>query len=89
MSQDVALQLVSKMFMMALIICGPVLGITLLVGVLVSVIQVVTQIHDTSLTFIPKLLTAGICLLFFGGWMLHKMVQYATGLWSSIPGLIS
>jgi flagellar biosynthetic protein FliQ len=47
----------------------------------------VTQVHDASLTFIPKLITAGACLVFFGAWMLREIVQFATRLWSSIPGL--
>lgn len=87
MNPDTALHMVSNLFWTGLIVCGPVLGITLLVGVLVSVVQVVTQIHDTSLTFIPKLLTAGICLIVFGAWMLRKLSQYSTELWTSIPTL--
>jgi flagellar biosynthetic protein FliQ len=77
----------SSLFWTALLVCGPVLGLTLLVGLLVSIVQVVTQVHDTSLTFIPKLITAGICLMAFGGWMLRKLAQFSTQLWSSIPGL--
>lgn len=87
MHPDVALQMFSSLFWTALLVCGPVLGLTLLVGLLVSIVQVVTQVHDTSLTFIPKLITAGICLMAFGGWMLRKLAQFSTQLWSSIPGL--
>ena len=79
--------MVSELFLTGLIVCGPVLGITLLVGIGISVIQVVTQIHDNSLTFIPKLLTAGVCLIFFGGWMLRKLSQFSTQLWLSIPSM--
>lgn len=87
MNPDTALHMVSSLFWTGLVICGPVLGLTLLVGVLVSILQVVTQIHDTSLTFIPKLITAGICLVVFGAWMLGKLMQFSTQLWSSIPTL--
>jgi flagellar biosynthetic protein FliQ len=82
---DAALHMVSDLFLTGLIVCAPVLGITMLVGIAVSVVQVVTQIHDTSLTFIPKLLTAGVCLIFFGGWMLRKLSQFSTQLWVAIP----
>jgi flagellar biosynthesis protein FliQ len=85
---DTALQMASSLFWTGLVVCGPVLGLTLLVGIAVSVVQVVTQIHDTSLTFIPKLLTAGICLIVFGGWMLRKLTQFSIQLWSSIPTLL-
>jgi flagellar biosynthesis protein FliQ len=87
MHPDAALQMVSSLFWTGLAVCGPVLGITLIVGVAVSVVQVVTQIHDTSLTFIPKLITAGVCLVFFGTWMLRKLSQFSTHLWSSIPSM--
>lgn len=88
MNPDSALHMVSNLFWTGLLVCAPVLGITMLVGIAVSVVQVVTQIHDTSLTFIPKLVTAGICLIVFGAWMLRKLSQFSTQLWSSIPSLI-
>jgi flagellar biosynthetic protein FliQ len=86
-TSDTALHMLSNLFWTGLIVCGPVLGVTLLAGVAVSVLQVVTQINDTTLTFIPKLLTAGICLVIFGAWMLRKLSQYSIQLWSSIPSL--
>jgi flagellar biosynthesis protein FliQ len=84
---DAALQMFASLFWTGLLVCGPVLGLTLLVGVVVSVLQVVTQVHDASLTFIPKLVTAGLCLMAFGAWMLRKLVQFTTQLWASIPNL--
>ena len=87
MHPDTALQMVNHLLWTGLIVCGPVLGLTMLVGIAISVVQVVTQIHDASLTFIPKLLTAGICLIVFGAWMLRQLSQFSTQLWSSIPSL--
>jgi flagellar biosynthesis protein FliQ len=84
---DTALHMVSDLFWTGMIVCGPVLGLTMLVGIGVSILQVITQIHDASLTFIPKLITAGFALIVFGAWMLHKLIQYSTQLWSSIPSL--
>ncbi|HSW18710.1 MAG TPA: flagellar biosynthetic protein FliQ [Ramlibacter sp.] len=87
MSPDTALHMASNMFWTALIVSAPVLGLTMLVGIVISVLQVVTQVHDTSLTFIPKLVTAGIALMVFGAWMLRKLIQFSTQLWSSIPSM--
>lgn len=87
MGPDTALHMLSQLFWTGLLICLPVLGLTLLVGLTVSVIQVVTQVHDASLTFIPKLITAGLALILFGAWMLRKLMQYTAQLWSSIPGM--
>lgn len=85
MGPDVALQLMSQLLWGAVAICAPVLVCTLLVGLLVSVMQVVTQIQDMSLTFIPKLVAATVALTVFGPWMLRKLLLFATGLITDIP----
>ena len=59
----------------------------MLVGLLISVAQVVTQVQEMSLTFVPKLLTAGIAIVMFGPWMLKKIGQFASQLWTSIPNM--
>ncbi|MBV8636341.1 MAG: flagellar biosynthesis protein FliQ [Burkholderiaceae bacterium] len=85
MNSDVALQLSSQLFWNALLISAPVLGLTLLVGLVVSVLQVVTQVQDMSLTFIPKIVSAIIALTVFGPWMLRTLLTYASDLISNIP----
>ncbi|MBV8464772.1 MAG: flagellar biosynthesis protein FliQ [Burkholderiales bacterium] len=82
---DAVLQLVSQLLWNALLICAPVLALTLLVGLLISVLQVVTQVQDMSLTFIPKIVTAVVALTVFGPWMLRTLLKYATDLISNIP----
>lgn len=88
MQADSVLHMVSNMVWTGLLVSAPVLGLTMLVGIIISVVQVVTQIHDASLTFVPKLVTAALCLIVFGAWMLRKLAQFSTQLWSSIPSLI-
>jgi flagellar biosynthetic protein FliQ len=85
MGPDTALRLFSDLMMMALIICAPVLALTLVVGLVVSILQVVTQIQDMSLTFIPKIVAAVLALIVFGPWMLRKLLMYASGLIAGIP----
>jgi flagellar biosynthetic protein FliQ len=87
MHLDLALHMMSDLFWTGFVICAPVLGLTMLVGLLVSIVQVVTQVQEMSLTFVPKLLTAGIVLIVLGSWMLHKLMQFATQLWSGIPSM--
>jgi len=87
MTPDFALQVFSKMFTTALLVSAPILGLTMLVGLVISVFQVVTQVQESSLTFVPKLLTAGIVTLVFGSWMLRKVAQFAVELWSGIPSM--
>ena len=68
----------------AMLIALPVLGLSMLVGLLVSILQVVTQVQDISITFVPKMLTVGLVLVAFGGWMLNVLVEFAR---SSIAGI--
>lgn len=82
---DLTLALASKTLWTAALLCAPVIGATTLVGLIVSVLQGVTQIQESSLTFVPKLVTAGVVLLALGPWMLRVLSDYATTLISSIP----
>jgi len=85
MSSDFALALSNEMLMTAILISAPVLGISMLVGLLISILQVVTQIQEMSLTFVPKILSVAITLMVFGPWMLGKLLQFASTLIGNIP----
>lgn len=87
MNADLALKMLSDLFWTGLIVCLPVLGLTMLVGLLISILQVVTQVQEMSLTFVPKLLMAAVAIVIFGPWMLKKLGQFATQLWVGIPGM--
>jgi flagellar biosynthesis protein FliQ len=85
LGSDTALRLAGELLWTALLIGAPILGLTLLVGLAVSVVQVVTQVQEMSLTFIPKIITAVIAIVVFGPWMLRKLLLYASGLITNIP----
>ena len=87
MGNDLALQLMADMLWTCVLVSAPFLGVVLFVGTLISVLQVVTQIQEMSLSFVPKLVAAVATLAIFGPWMLRKVSQYSTSLISSIPGL--
>jgi flagellar biosynthetic protein FliQ len=57
----------------------------MLVGLLISIFQVVTQIQEASLSFVPKIAAALLSLVVFGPWMLNMVVQFATRLIGNIP----
>ena len=84
-NSDLAAQLFGQLLLHAAIIAAPLLAATLLVGVLISILQVVTQVQEMSLTFIPKLVIALIVLIVAGPWMLRTAAQYASRLISDIP----
>lgn len=88
MTSDFAIALTSDMLWTAMKVSAPILGLTMAVGLLISLFQVVTQLQEMTLTFIPKLAIAGLCLIGFGGWMLSMVVEYSRILIENIPSYI-
>ena len=85
MNSDQAIQLLTQLMWNAALVAAPLLLTTLAVGLLVSVFQAVTQIQEMSLTFIPKLLAAGIVLVAAGPWMLNRLINFSESLIAGIP----
>jgi flagellar biosynthetic protein FliQ len=85
MRSDLALQLLSDLLWNALLISAPLLAVTLVLGLLVSVAQVVTQVQEASLTFIPKIVGAVVVLVVCGPWMLKRLVGFSVNLLAGIP----
>lgn len=87
MHSDLAMKMTSDLFWTGLLVCLPVLGLTMAVGLAISILQVVTQIQEMSLTVVPKLVAAGAALIAFGPWMLRTVCRFAVVLWSQIPSM--
>jgi flagellar biosynthesis protein FliQ len=87
MHADLALHMLADLLWTGLVISLPILGLTMIVGICISILQVVTQVQEMSLTFVPMLVTAGISLVVFGPWILHKLASFTTRLWSDIPSM--
>ncbi|MCE5198771.1 MAG: flagellar biosynthesis protein FliQ [Armatimonadota bacterium] len=81
------LDLAQRAMMLTLMICAPALGLGMLVGLVVSVFQAATQIQESTLTFVPKILAVAVATVVFGPWMLRSMVTFTTKLLVSIPNL--
>lgn len=87
MHADLALKMMSDLFWTGLLVCLPLLGVTMLVGIVISVVQVVTQVQEMSLTFVPKIFAASAVMVLAGPWMLRKLTQFTLHLWSGIPSM--
>ena len=74
--------------MQALAMAGPLLGVALGIGVLISVIQAVTSIQEQTLSFVPKLFAVIGAFLVLLNWMLQSMVAYTTELFRTLPNLV-
>ena len=65
-----------------LLMCGPLLGVSLVVGLVVSIFQAVTQINESTLTFVPKIIAIFGVMAVAGTWMMGTMVSYTGNLFS-------
>jgi flagellar biosynthetic protein FliQ len=88
MAEGLVLDIAQETLYTILLISAPVLGLTLLVGLLVSIFQATTQIQEPTLTFIPKILAALFSLIVFGPWMLGIIVDFTIRLFGSINSFV-
>ena len=84
MTADLALGLTRDMLWTGILISAPVLLLSMLVGLLISIVQVVTQVQEMSLTFVPKILTVAFVLIGFGPWMMRTLLRFSTSTIGSI-----
>ena len=85
MTPELAIALTNEMLWTGILLALPVLGLSTLVGLIVSIVQVVTQIQDISLTFVPKMLTVALTMVFFGPWMMVVLIEFARSVIGNIP----
>jgi len=88
MTPESVLSLGSEVLVTALLVSAPVLLVGLVIGVVLSLFQAVTQINEVSLAFIPKIIAMGATLLLFSGWMVGKMMALFVYLMDMIPQMV-
>ncbi len=89
MTQDFVIGLARQSIELTLLISMPMLGLGLLVGLVVSIFQAVTQIQEMTLTFVPKILAVLVGLLLAFPWMMHKLLDFTRGLIENIPHYVN
>jgi flagellar biosynthesis protein FliQ len=85
MNPDLVTQLARDAIEVTLYLSLPILGVGLIVGLLVSLFQAVTQIQEATLVFVPKIVVVLVSLLFLSPWMMQKMMHYTEQLIVNIP----
>tara|TARA_Y100000588_G_C13987792_1_gene810134 strand:- start:5 stop:274 length:270 start_codon:yes stop_codon:yes gene_type:complete len=88
MTPEYIVKLGQDTLLLVLYVAGPILIVALVVGLLVSIFQAVTQIHEMTLTFIPKILAVAAALSFLLPWSLQQLIDFTVNLFSSIPTAI-
>ncbi len=89
MSHVLIVDLARNMIMTALLIASPMLVVALAVGLVVSIIQAVTQIQEQTLSFVPKLVAVAVTFIIALPWIIQIMVKYTSELFRSLPSMIS
>ncbi len=88
MTDAAALSLAGEALMTALMVSAPILLVSLVIGVVISIFQATTQVNEVTMTFVPKILGVFAVSAVFGPWMVGTMVNYTTRLFATLPLLV-
>ena len=88
MNADVLREISAQAFKTILLASGPVLLVSLITGLLISIFQAVTQIQEFTLTFVPKIIAVFVCLFIMAPWLTKIMVDYTHDLITNIPNYV-
>ncbi len=84
MDMAAALDLGREALLTSLIIAGPVLGIGVVVGIIVSLVQTITQLNDQTLALVPKILAMVAATMFFVPWLAARLIEYAQSMFAGM-----
>lgn len=89
MSESEVMKIITDAMWVAVRIGSPILLTAIVVGVVIGLLQSVTQIQEPTLSFVPKFAAIGLVIIISGPWMLQEIVSYTRALFLSLPTLIS
>ena len=87
MNESVVISIVKETLYTAMLVGGPILILSLLVGLLVSIFQATTQIQEQTLSFIPKLIVIALALVVGGAWILNELIQFTNKIMNMIAAI--
>ncbi len=85
MNPQQVVDIAREAIIITLLLSAPMLGFGLLIGLLISILQAVTQVNEMTLTFIPKILAVLLALAFFLPWILQIIMNFTTGIIRNLP----
>jgi flagellar biosynthetic protein FliQ len=88
MSENTVMAVIRDAIQTGLLVSAPILIVTIVVGLLISIFQATTQIQEQTLTFVPKLIVAAVIGLFAGPWMLHTIVSFTERIFAQIANIV-
>lgn len=88
MSENMLVGVIKDAISTGLLVAAPILGVSIVVGLLISIFQATTQIQEQTLTFVPKLLAVAAIGLLAGSWMLHTIVSFTERIFNLIGNIV-
>jgi flagellar biosynthetic protein FliQ len=88
LAQETIIHLGQQALTVVLLVSAPMLGLGMLVGIIISILQATTQIQEQTMTFVPKIVAVIAAILIFGPWMLTVITQFTQNLFSELPNFI-
>lgn len=88
MTPETVISIAEQGIWVVLMVCGPLLLLALVVGLIVSIFQATTQIQEQTLAFVPKIVAVLLGIVFFGPWMLSRILSYANDIFSNLTRFI-
>lgn len=82
-TQDAVLDIAKDAIFSIIILSAPLLLVSLIVGLVISIFQTVTSIQEQTLTFVPKILAVFVAMMLLGSWMMNTAIEYMQVLWSN------
>ncbi|MEY4693641.1 MAG: Flagellar biosynthetic protein FliQ [Pseudomonadota bacterium] len=87
MDTSMVVELGRQALWMTVLISAPLLGVALLVGLVIGILQAATSVNEATLSFIPKVAALAVTLAIVGGWQINMLVEYTRSVFMRIPGL--
>ena len=83
LTQEVVMDIARNAIFKIIISAAPLLLVSLIIGLVISIFQTVTSIQEQTLTFVPKIIAVFFAIILFGGWIMNNVVTFAQDLWNS------
>ena len=88
MTENFVLTMGRDAILLTLLVAAPMLGASLIIGLVISIFQAVTQINEMTLTFVPKLVGLGLILLLLGSWILQQLLHFTIRVFEALPYMV-
>jgi flagellar biosynthetic protein FliQ len=87
MSENLVISIVKDAIYTGLLVASPILVVSIVIGLIISIFQATTQIQEQTLTFVPKLIGVALVGLLAGNWMLHTILDFVTRVFNQIANV--